>query len=120
MNQFDAMPEGDGVLIGRCRFATAEIPPDGRRVVAVIRPEDVIPHGRPDGTALTGNAVEATIAEMEFLGHFWRARLMDESLGAAGLVADLSINAVRRLELAEGQRTVIELPANRLLVFPGP
>ena len=90
----------------------------GDPVVAAIRPEDVIPHGSPDEVPSTGNRVEATIDEMEFLGSFWRARLTDESLGDAELIADFSINAVRRLDLAEGRRSVVELPATRLLVFP--
>ena len=118
MNQLDATAEGDGVRIGERLFATAERPPSGGRVVAAIRPEDVIPHGRPQGAELSGNEVEVTIAEMEFLGSFWRTRLADGSLGGVGLVADFSINAVRRLDLAEGQQTVVELPADRLLVFP--
>ena len=58
--------------------------------------------------------------EMEFLGSFWRARLTDGILDDAELIADFSINAVRRLDLAEGRRSVFELPANRLLVFPRP
>src|SRR5690606_13502769 len=112
--------EGDGVRIGERLFATGESPPSGGSVVAAIRPEDVIPHGTSRGAALSGNEAEVTIAEMEFLGSFWRAHLTDGSLGGAGLVADFSINAVRRLDLAEGQQTVVELPADRLLVFPRP
>ena len=120
MNQLDAVAEDEGVRIGDRVFAPDQRPPAGGRVVAVIRPEDVIPHGRPRGGALSGNEVEVTIDEMEFLGSFWRARLKDDSLGAAELVADFSINAVRRLDLVRGQRSVVELPANRLLVFPRP
>ena len=70
------------------------------------------------------------IDEMEFLGSFWRTRLTDdaeggEEGGASGdraggdlLVADFSINAVRRLDMCEGQTIRVEIPSERLRVFP--
>ena len=36
----------------------------------------------------------------------------------AELIADFSMNAVRRLSLAEGKTMSVELPPERLLVFP--
>jgi len=94
--------------------------PVGTPVTAVIRPEDVIPHapGFRDGPD-TRNIRDVTIAEMEFLGSFWRARLIGARLGREALVADFSINAVRRLSLTEGMRMTVELPAARLLAYPG-
>lgn len=97
---------------------------DGDKVVAAIRPEDVIPHG--DGARSPGgediietpeNAFEVVVDEMEFLGSFWRCRLASEKFGGAELLADFSINAVRRLELAEQMTMTIELPSERLMVF---
>ena len=88
----------------------------GTAVTAVIRPEDVIPHEigfERDGR----NVLEVTVGDMEFLGSFWRARLSAKRLGAVELVADFSINAVRRLSLAEGGTINVELPAERLLAF---
>ena len=51
------------------------------------------------------------------LGEPQRTHLLVESLGGIELVADLSINAVRRLSLAEGGPMTIELPAGRLMAF---
>jgi iron(III) transport system ATP-binding protein len=88
----------------------------GTAVTAVIRPEDVIPH--EIGFEREGrNVLEVTVGDMEFLGSFWRARLSGPRLGTIELVADFSINAVRRLSLAEGGTITVELPAARLLVF---
>ncbi|NNE79307.1 MAG: putative 2-aminoethylphosphonate ABC transporter ATP-binding protein [Silicimonas sp.] len=93
-------------------------------VIAAIRPEDVIPHG--DGARSPGgedviatpeNAFEVTVDEMEFLGSFWRCRLASERFGEEELIADFSINAVRRLELATNKTMIIELPEDRLMVF---
>ena len=122
MNQLAAVAEaGGGVRIGRRSFAASPAEAGtGDPVVAVIRPEDVIPHGPPGDVPLIGNQIEAIIDEMEFLGSFWRARLTDRSLGDSELIADFSINAVRRLELSTGRRSVVELPASRLLIFPRP
>lgn len=96
----------------------------GSHVIGAIRPEDVIPHG--DGARSTGaedvietpeNAFEVVVEEMEFLGSFWRCRLGSERFGGAELLADFSINAVRRLELSEKMTMTIELPSERLMVF---
>jgi iron(III) transport system ATP-binding protein len=91
---------------------------DGSVVTAVIRPEDVVPHEvgfqKHDGDR---NVVQVTINEMEFLGSFWRARLSGTRLRDVEVVADFSINAVRRLSLAEGENITVELPAERLLTF---
>ena len=98
---------------------------DGDRIVAAIRPNDIIPHGAAqegskDAIQTEANAVEVLVAEMEFLGAFWRCRLQNDLFGGADLIADFSINAVRRLELAEGCDMVIELPEDRLIAFDRP
>ncbi len=90
----------------------------GAELLAVIRPEDVIPHEagyRCEGDGR--NVIDVRIDEMEFLGSFWRSRLGGPRLGGIELVADLSINAARRLSLAEGDPLTIELPAARLMAF---
>jgi len=116
---------GKGVKIGNRRFASAgHAHGDGHKVIAVIRPEDIIPHGdgarspgAPDKTKEPGNRVETTVDEMEFLGSFWRARLRSSELGAGQIVADFSINAVRRMDIQVGGRMHIEIPRDRLKVF---
>ncbi len=97
----------------------------GTAATMAIRPEDIVPHGSGalsgDGTDSSdepSNAMRAQIGEMEFLGSFWRALLVDGDVGNAGIYADFSINAVRRMELAEGKTIEIELPAERVNVFP--
>jgi iron(III) transport system ATP-binding protein len=103
-----------GMTLGSMAHGFAE----GAEVLAVIRPEDVIPHQagyRHEGDGR--NVIDVNIDEMEFLGSFWRARLGGPQLGGIELVADLSINAVRRLALAEGGPMTIELPAGGLMAF---
>ena len=55
---------------------------------------------------------------MEFLGSFWRITLISDALGNENLIADMSINAVRRMNIAIGESIVVELPAERIWVFP--
>jgi iron(III) transport system ATP-binding protein len=95
--------------------------PSGAGAVAVIRPVDIVPQA-PGGTNETtspSNLIDVTVTEMEFLGTFWRTRLVAERLGQQKLVADFSINAVRRLGIAVGGSMRVELPSDRLLVFAG-
>lgn len=61
---------------------------------------------------------DATVEDMEFLGSFWRVSLCNETLGDVTLAADMSINAVRRMNIAVGESVTLELPADRLWVFP--
>ena len=99
--------------------------PAGNDVTTVIRPVDVIPHGdgarSPGAADVVGdpeNVIETTVAEMEFLGGFWRTRLASPRFGERLLVADFSINAVRRLNIGQGAAMRVELPRDRMLVFP--
>lgn len=102
--------EGGGVLATRL----CDLSPDAP-VVATIRPEDIVPHfDAPDAE----NVFEAKVADMEFLGSFWRLSLQNAALGEAVLTADLSINAMRRMEAQVGGMITVELPANRISVFP--
>ncbi len=100
---------------------------NGTEIIAAIRPEDIIPHGDDphssggDDTIETEeNAFEVLVDEMEFLGSFWRCRLKHEQFGDSELLADFSINAIRRLEVAEGKTMMIELPKGRLMAFEMP
>jgi len=119
-NKIDARSTGPdslafgGMTLGSMAHGFA----DGAEVLAVIRPEDVVPHKagyRREGDGR--NVIDVTIDEMEFLGSFWRTRLGGPQLGGIELMADFPVNVVRRLALAEGGSMTIELPAERLMAF---
>ncbi|SLN10286.1 Sulfate/thiosulfate import ATP-binding protein CysA [Roseovarius litorisediminis] len=126
MNQINAVAGtsgrikiGEAEMISRPHNFAAGTP-----IIAAIRPEDVIPHGDDalspgltDEISTQENAFEVTVDEMEFLGSFWRCRLASKRFGDTELIADFSINAVRRLELGEGKQMMIELPDDRLMAF---
>ena len=96
---------------------------ENSEAVAVIRPNDVIPHGRAlDAGSSAGNGenlIEVQIETMEFLGSFWRTHMRSTHLQNQQLIADFSINAERRLGLTEGMTILVELPKSRLLIFDG-
>lgn len=97
----------------------------GATATAVVRPVDIIPHGANahavnavDRPATPQNLIDAEVREMEFLGMFWRTRLTAPRLGERTLVADFSVNAVRRLHIETGGVIQVEIPRDRLLLFP--
>jgi iron(III) transport system ATP-binding protein len=123
MNQVEGRINGDNsVSIGELNFtsrnhALAIDTP----VVAAIRPEDIVPQGMGDYSSSESDAennLEMEIEDMEFLGSFWRVSLKNSALGAAALMADMSINAIRSLEVKKGSRLRVKLPSDRLWVFP--
>jgi iron(III) transport system ATP-binding protein len=71
-------------------------------------------------SASQNNLFQARLTEMEFLGSFWRCRLHSDAFGSNKIIADFSINAVRRLDLRCEQTLTIELPAAHLLAFAPP
>jgi iron(III) transport system ATP-binding protein len=123
MNQVEGRVNGDNsVSIGELSFKSRshglsrEAP-----VVAAIRPEDIVPQGIGDyssNDSSAENSLEVEIEDMEFLGSFWRVSLKNSALGGANLIADLSINATRRLEVDLGSTIRVKLPADRLWIFP--
>ena len=120
MNQLDGFVEDDGrVRIGDAVLAASRHPfRGGAPAILTVRPEDIVPHeaGRSDGAGEV-NALSATISELEFLGAFWRARLRSEALGRQSLMANFSVNAIRRLALEEGKSLTVDLPHERVKVF---
>ena len=128
MNQIDGRAIGnDRVMVGELTFASRPRarqwnPAPDTPVVVAIRPEDIVPHGHdaasPDSAPDAENTLLASVNDMEFLGSFWRVSLHNNALGDAALIADMSINAVRRMNVAVGESITVELPAQRILLFP--
>jgi iron(III) transport system ATP-binding protein len=115
----------NNVTIGEVTFTSREHDlQQASPVVVAIRPEDIVPHGTgasSQGATEAGSAeniFEALVEEMEFLGSFWRVSLSNNALGDASLVADMSINAVRHMDVTIGKSLTVEFQADRLWVFP--
>ncbi len=87
----------------------------GSALTVAIRPEDIVLQSFEEDS---DNVFEARIESLEFLGSVVRAEL---SLGDAHdlLRADLSINQVRRLGVAAGDRRPIAIPSDRIRLYPG-
>ena len=126
------MNQNAGVAVGKNQVSLGELTlkcmphglKSGEKVTATIRPEDVIPHGKgarstgaKDVITTPGNCFAVTINDMEFLGSYWRAGLSGKKLGSAKIDANLSINAVRRMNLEVGKELKIEIPPDRLQLF---
>lgn len=130
MNQLPGIVEreGAGVLIGsKSLDVAANGRSDSENVIAAVRPEDIIPHGKgarsqgaTDVIAEPQNTLDVTIDGMEFLGSFWRTSLSSPDLGPVRLIADFSVNAVRRMSVEVGGAIKIEIPSHRLKVFSKP
>ena len=88
----------------------------GAQGTVTIRPEDIMVVSETSGVK-SKNAIDVTISQLEFLGSFWRARLMNEKLGEAPLIADFSVDTVRRMSLEEGSAIKIGLPSHALRFF---
>jgi iron(III) transport system ATP-binding protein len=122
MNQIPGQIAGGSLKLGDLSFTPRQHDiADGESIVAAIRPEDIVPLGAGGETAggVSGdNRLEVEIEDMEFLGSFWRASLRNDALGENHLLADMSINVVRHMEVDTGSTIEVELPADRLWVFP--
>jgi iron(III) transport system ATP-binding protein len=125
MNQVEGRIDGENsVSIGELSFTSRNHGlTSGTPVVAAIRPEDLVPQGMGDyssSDADAENSLEMEVEDMEFLGSFWRVSLKNNALGAVVMMADMSINAIRSLEVITGSTIRVKLPANRLWIFPTP
>jgi iron(III) transport system ATP-binding protein len=89
--------------------------PSGTPIVLAIRPEDVRV-GLTNSTE--SNVATAHVEESEFLGSFYRLRLALDGLEAARLVAEVSANRVRDLDVKIGQTLPVHLPSGLLRVYP--
>ena len=122
MNQIPGRIAGSRMNVGALSFTPRQHElDDGASIVAAIRPEDIVPlgaGGEVAGAENGDNRLAVEIEDMEFLGSFWRVSLRNDALGAHRLLADMSINAVRHMEIEIGSAIEVELPADRLWVFP--
>ncbi len=119
MNQINGRAITDNrVIVGENIFSTcqhnfeAESP-----VVAAIRPEDIVPVEERESSP-EDNILDMTVRDMEFLGSFWRVSMSNTLLGKVSLNADMSVNAIQRLNVSIGSIITVELPVERLCVFP--
>lgn len=109
---------------GKVQLGTISITSEGRgiaegaAVTVAVRPEDVVPHASAQSGEGALNLLPVTLQDMEFLGSFWRCHLHSKALGDVPLIANFSVNAVRRLDLRPGMDMAVELPAERVLLFP--
>jgi iron(III) transport system ATP-binding protein len=79
-----------------------------------LRPEEIQVRNI-DGQ--TPNKLATTVALVDFLGAFCRARLELEAAPGVALMADFSANLMRDLQVAEGQTLTVALPPESLRVF---
>jgi iron(III) transport system ATP-binding protein len=112
---------GTLVAPGRVRCGRLELACDAdgverdTPVTLAIRPEDIVAQGVQGGEE---NAVETRVDSMAFLGSSFRADLAADAIGDVRLRAELPIELVRRLALAEGQPLLVLLPRECLRVYP--
>ena len=88
----------------------------GAPVEVIIRPELVRVRGVSEQDA---NTLTVTISELEFLGSFCRATLVDDS-NDISLIADFSANLMHDLGLHQGARLPVQLPPGSMRVFAAP
>jgi iron(III) transport system ATP-binding protein len=89
---------------------------DGQVVTFAVRPEDIVLQDVQEGAE---NVFTARIEALEFLGSFVRADLALDSGGEHVLRADLSINLVRRLNITQGDERPVNIPKERIRIYPG-
>ncbi len=107
----------DRVRLGQVELACRSDGLDqGTAVTIAVRPEDIVV-ANVEGSE--ENAISTRVAEMEFLGSFYRAELTSEQMGEVRLRADLSINLVRRQGIGEGDAITVVLPRERIRIYPG-
>ena len=89
---------------------------EGSRVTIAVRPEDILVQGVE---AADENTCRARVRGLEFLGSFVRAELVSGESDDHPLRADISINAMRRENFAEGDAILVRLPRERIRIYPG-
>jgi len=110
----------DGVVrLGRVELACeADGLTPGTEVTLAIRPEDILVQDVP-GPGSQPNALRARVDALAFLGSFFRADLVGDALEGVLLRADLPVDLVRRLGIAEQSTMSFLLPRERIRIYPG-
>ncbi len=88
----------------------------GEEITVAVRPEDIVLER--SGT-VADNGFRGRIGTVEFLGSFVRVELRGQAIGEAVLSADVAINIVRQLGLAEGDEVSVSIPAECIRVYRG-
>ncbi len=86
----------------------------GEQVRLGVRPEEVRVRDLQRGAA---NSMQVSVAQLDFLGAFWRATLRLVQEPQRLLRADFSINAMRDLGIGVGQTLTVALPPESLRAF---
>ncbi|MFB3134832.1 MAG: putative 2-aminoethylphosphonate ABC transporter ATP-binding protein [Rhodospirillales bacterium] len=118
MNFLSAVAGGDGTVridgVGLSAIECVCVQDEGTAVTLCLRPEDIVTRGVEPGAP---NAFEATVADLEFLGSFYRASLTAKGAEDTRFQADFSVNLVRDLDIEVGKTLTIAFPEDRIRVF---
>ena len=112
MNMLDAVVAGpDRVRVGPLALSCNSLGQrgEGRRVRLGLRPEEVRIRGVEPGAV---NAIPVTVELLDFLGPFCRATLRPDAAAGLVILSDFSANAMRDLDIREGQALTVALPPN--------
>ncbi len=86
----------------------------GAAITVAIRPEDI--NAEDIGTDAS-NIVDAKIQHLEFLGSFYRAELTGEAFSDHAIIADFSVNLIRRKNVNVGDSLPVRLPEEFIRVY---
>ena len=117
MTYLDAEIAGsDRLRVGTMEITCAEAGrfTQGTSVRLGLRPEEVRVRNLD---ASTPNAMDTTVAGLDFLGSFCRAQLKPAAAPDVTIVADFSANLMRDLAVSQGQKLTIALPPEVLRVY---
>jgi iron(III) transport system ATP-binding protein len=118
MNFLPAVALGDArVRLAGVELAVGTWPPglrEGAPVTLCVRPEDVVVRNVSGGTR---NSIQVSVADLEFQGSFYRARLLTGGTDGITLYADFSTNLVRDAHVRVGLAMVIALHEEGLHVL---
>src|SRR5258706_16022406 len=90
--------------------------PPGTAVTLALRPEGIVIQAAGGGGP---DAVPARVEALAFLGSFFRADLVGDGMEEVLLHADLPVDLVRRLGIAEKSRVSMLLSRERIRIYPG-
>ena len=120
MNFLSAVAGGDGTVRIHGMELSAVEGADGldkgTAVTLCLRPEDIVTRGVESGNL---NAFEATVADLEFLGSFYRAGLTAKGAENTRFQADFSVNLVRDLGIEVGKTLAVVFPEDRIRCLCG-